>query len=589
MVKKKRDISDKSKRSDELRRRAERLVQESPVKLEASAKNDLKSLIHELEVHQIELEIQNEELRHIQAELEKSRNRYFDLYELAPVGYFTIDRNGLILEANLTGSDLLRTERSHLKGKLFSRFVLKEDQKIFFSHMRRVLENAAPQICELRLVTGRDAAVYGRMESSPMRNETGDVIHIRSAVIDITQEKRVDTDLRESEERFRLIAETSMDIIFQIDSRGLILYSSPSIRSILGYTPEEVKGTFFERYLLPSELPGARRYFQRLIFGEKLSSLELTIRAKSGNPVPLEVNASPVFSGGEIKFIYGISRDIRERKSAEKALRAAYDTLEMRVEKRTAELQKSSQALREEVAKRIQYEEAFRGTAGKVLAEAERRQFLSRRLVDTLEKDRREVAMYLHDQIGQMLATLKIDMEMLAKESSKIDGSVSRKLETTAQKVSNIMGQARDISRKLRPDILDTMGLIPAFRSLVESFRDEAGLPVRCYYKEFSQEIDPDKALSVYRITQEALNNVAKHAHAKEVFVNLIVKDNLLRLSVEDDGIGFNYGEMTKRTTDEAPLGIMIMRERAVISGGELRVESEIGKGTHVVAEIPIH
>ncbi|MFZ0450744.1 MAG: ATP-binding protein [Desulfatiglandaceae bacterium] len=440
MGKKKTTLSDESKRFDELRRQAERLLQGFRANPEAWSESgtDFKSLLHELEVHQVELEIQNEELRHVQVTLEESRNRYFDLYELAPVGYFTIDGNGLILEVNLRGSDLLKQERRHLKGKLFSRFVLKEDQKIFFSHMSRVLENAAPQICELRLVTAHDAGIYGRMESSPMRNETGDVIHIRSAVMDITQGKRMDT------------------------------------------------------------------------------------------------------------------------------------------------------ALRDEVEKRRQYEAALKGTAGKILAEVERRRFLSRRLVDTLEKDRRDVAMYLHDEISQKMGTLKMEIELLVTDHTGTGRAVREKLEAVARKVSAIMGQLRGVSGRLRPDVLDTMGLIPAFRSLVESFRDEAGLPVRCYYNEFSQEIDPDKALSLYRITQEALNNVAKHARAKEVFVNLIVKDNLLRLSVEDDGIGFNYGEMAKKTTGEGPLGIMIMRERAAISGGELWVESEIGKGTQVVVEIPI-
>ena len=119
------------------------------------------ALLHELQVHQIELEMQNEELRRAQEELEASRARYFDLYDLAPVGYFTLSEQGLILEANLTAARLLGVERSALVKQPLSRFILPEDQDIYYRHRKQLFETGAPQVWELRLLRQDAAPLLG--------------------------------------------------------------------------------------------------------------------------------------------------------------------------------------------------------------------------------------------------------------------------------------------------------------------------------------------------------------------------------------------------------------------------------------------
>jgi signal transduction histidine kinase len=286
----------------------------------------------------------------------------------------------------------------------------------------------------------------------------------------------------------------------------------------------------------------------------------------------------------------GVNLDISENKHLEEELRKSHDELESRVKDRTRELKAANEALREEVEKRIGFEKDLRESTKKVLSESKQRRFLSARLVDTLEKDRREVGMYLHDQIGQTLATLKIDLEIFRQDHEKGKALSGARLMEGEEKIAGIMSDVREVSRRLRPDVLDSLGLLPALRSLVDSFREQVGIEVHFDYKELFQKIEADKSLAVYRILQEALNNIGKHAQANEIFVSLIPKEDSLQLTVEDDGIGFNYEEIVadSNSKNEGPLGVMIMKERAFLAGGELRLESKVGKGTQVFAEIPI-
>ena len=139
----------------ELRRRAEDEIETAAGSTEASPEmspEKMKALIHELRVHQIELQMQNDELRRIQGELEETRDKYSHLYDFSPVGYFTVTEKGIIDEANLTMASMLGMERGALVGKPFSRFILKDDQDIFYKLRHRLLETEEPRTCELRLV-----------------------------------------------------------------------------------------------------------------------------------------------------------------------------------------------------------------------------------------------------------------------------------------------------------------------------------------------------------------------------------------------------------------------------------------------------
>ena len=148
-------VSDLRKRAEEIARSNEAKTRQSMLPDEAG------QVLHELQVHQIELEIQNEELRRTQGKLELMLAHYFDLYDLAPVGYFTLGENGLIIEANLTAADLLGVARDNLINRPLTQFIIKEDRALFYLHRKQLFETDAPQTCEFRMLRA-DATPSGR-------------------------------------------------------------------------------------------------------------------------------------------------------------------------------------------------------------------------------------------------------------------------------------------------------------------------------------------------------------------------------------------------------------------------------------------
>jgi PAS domain S-box-containing protein len=185
--------------SDDLKQDLRNLAEEKDRQNAAQAQKDLMALspeesrrmFHELRVYQIELEIQNEELRRAQSELEASRERYFDLYDLAPVGYCTLSEKGLILEANLTAATLLNVTRGELLRQPITRFILKEDQDIYYRHHKHLFETGEPQVCELRMVKQDGMSFWARLDSTAVKDSDG-ATECRVVIIDITEHKRAE-------------------------------------------------------------------------------------------------------------------------------------------------------------------------------------------------------------------------------------------------------------------------------------------------------------------------------------------------------------------------------------------------------------
>ncbi len=185
----------------ELRRQAERVVREetarSPDDGAVLSPDQARKTLHELRVHQVQLEMQNQELRRARLELEASHARYFDLYDLAPVGYVTISEAGLILEANLRAASLLGTPRGSIGQTPLTRFILSEDQDLYYLHRRRLFETTEPQACELRMVHQDGTQFWAHLSATAARDEETGALVCRLVVSDITERKRADQALRQ--------------------------------------------------------------------------------------------------------------------------------------------------------------------------------------------------------------------------------------------------------------------------------------------------------------------------------------------------------------------------------------------------------
>jgi two-component system, sensor histidine kinase len=193
--------ADRPDTARDLRLKAEAIAREnsalSPEAIAALSPEEIRQKLHELQVHQIELEMQNVELRAAQAELEESRARYFDLYDLAPVGYCTLSEQGLLLEVNLTAATLLGVARGMLVKQPISRFILKEDQDIYYLHRKKLFETGEPQECELRLVKPDGTAFWAHLTATVARGREGAPV-CRVVLIDVTVRKRAEEALRDT-------------------------------------------------------------------------------------------------------------------------------------------------------------------------------------------------------------------------------------------------------------------------------------------------------------------------------------------------------------------------------------------------------
>lgn len=314
---------------------------------------EIQRTVHELQIHQIELEMQNEELRRAHAEIEESRDRFNDLYDFAPVGYITLDAERTIIEANLTAATMLGKKRGDLIGRKFTRFLARAAQDPFYLHQNAVLEGHRKEICELPLRREDGSNFVARMETICLRAFGTRAVHCRSAIIDISENMRIEEGMRESEARYRMLHETMRDAFVSVDMKGHILDFNSAYEHLLGYTPEELRARICVN-LTPKKwhaVEAAIVATQILPLGYS-TAYEMEYRRKDGTVFPVELCTVLIRDAkGQPTGMWATVRDTTERKRAEEDLRKLNATLESRVSERTAELHESERTTRAVVDK----------------------------------------------------------------------------------------------------------------------------------------------------------------------------------------------------------------------------------------------
>jgi PAS domain S-box-containing protein len=308
-----------SRQENALRMQADKILAEQGGANKKLSDRDAAELLSDLQTHQIELEMKNEELSEARQNIEEAKSKYAELYDFAPVGYFILDEQGVILEANLTGSAMLGVERSLLHNTPFTSHVARGSQDLFYFHRQQIFRKRENHRCEIALVQNGGTPWYVLLESVPVADSTGEVRYCRTVVTDITGRRQAEESCRASEERFRSVMEQVNDSIYITDGSGVIKFWNRKSEELFGYTADEVLGR--QHYiLLPERARESHvKWLQRFYAGE-IATLrafgEGIVVCKDGTELCVETSLTPLQQGDE-KYFVGINRDITERKVAE--------------------------------------------------------------------------------------------------------------------------------------------------------------------------------------------------------------------------------------------------------------------------------
>ncbi len=354
------------------------------------------------------------------------------------------------------------------------------------------------------------------------------------------ERKKVRAALKESEESFRRLAENAQDLICRIRLVPELEfeYISPSVKTFTGFNPEN----FYNNPELCFEIihPDDRHIFEGLLRGEVSFAYPLIMRwfHKKGSITWTEQRSVGVYDEeGTLKAIEGIARDITERILSEQKLKTNHAQIEA----------------------------------------------LSSRILTAMEEERTRLARELHDELGQALTAVKLDLQLLGSQLSASHGKLNR-LKQTIDLVDYTINLVRRQSVSLRPPALDDMGLLPAIDEMIKGFMKRTGIKTEISNNGYSKRLPGPVETALYRCVQESLTNVARHAEAATVKINLKKQNGLLLLDIIDDGIGFEP-EQHNKSSDS--IGLIGMHERIKLLDGEFRIDSSTGRGTKIMIRVP--
>jgi PAS domain S-box-containing protein len=413
--------------------------------------------------------------------------------------------------------------------ELFSRAVHPDDRPRVVAEVLRASGEIDRFDAEFRLVTPEGRVTWLHARASPASTEEGQLRWLGVA-LDVTEQKVAEDALRAAEERYRAVVQNTYDLVVIADPECRVVYASPSHRAVLGVDPAELVGRDALEWVGPADLDHSRTSFAEALEGIRSAPIRYSMRRRDGQQVILEGSGwQPVFDDvGEVKLVLGISRDVTAR----------------------------------------------------VRAERERAELYAK-IVEAQGQERARIANDLHDDPVQGMTALGLQIATIAHGLE--DDNAKRRLSELGEMVESTVARLRNLMFQLWPPALESGGLTAAVDEYLER---ELG-PSISYEVRSSLDHEPPLPVRIvaYRVVQEALQNVRKHASATSVLVILATERNNLVVRVEDDGIGF-----APPIDDGGPghIGLRSMRERVELAGGTFHVGPRVPVGTEVGFRLPI-
>jgi len=346
--------------------------------------------------------------------------------------------------------------------------------------------------------------------------------------------------IRESEERFRSLAQSAADAIITLDEKGQIQYWNPATEKMFGLKSSSLNKANLADLLLD----WTPQFMQKSEKLDRVNLLEYQGVKSDGQPIPAEVSFSRWYIQGKVHFT-AIIRDISRRKNTENHLRQS----------------------------RAQYRK------------------LTQKLLSVQDEERERISREIHDSLGEYLSTLILRCEIVKKAVKKDVPQALKELDTVKGLLSEAIDECHQLSFELSPVTISKLGFVPAIREIIDRFFERSKLTVTFKESLNAKQLTNQQELTLFRIIQEGLNNIHKHAMARKVTINLSEKNGYLRLLIADDGRGFSLEETMQHEPDSQKilggLGLLSIRERVVVLNGNLEIISAIGKGTTIDITIP--
>lgn len=371
---------------------------------------------------------------------------------------------------------------------------------------------------------------YAEHTITPLKDQSGEIKHFVSVWKDVTERKRAEDTLREQEARLRLLVEQTPAILWTTDTEERFTSTmGAGLLSLKGHIAPS-PGTTVTDFHNPTDVKSrASALHHRALQGETVSfDMEIEDRVFHAHLEPLRD------SQGKISGSVGVALDITERKQAEEAL-----------------------------------------------------QTFSQRVMDAQEAERCHIARELHDEMGQSLTALYITLQQAVDQPGEVPMN-AQLLGQCIDSVERLLQQVRSLSLDLRPSLLDDLGLAAALRWYVDRQGQLAGFTPDFQLDPLEARLPPDIETACFRVAQEAVTNVVRHANASSVRVVLRQNDGEMEMIITDDGKGFSVTSLLKRDAREASAGLLGMRERVLLLGGKIDIDSEPERGTEIRVRIPV-